>query len=131
MCMPCGLYFNIYTGFDDHCLTVNVDLLLVPVMVLRSVQIVPVMKIDRYTPTQSGALQMLLMGIMILMPSYLGANSNSPFSTRVTVFLAHRCRLLTLKQLCLSGVCQWHNLLSEIFFLPHSLRGFMYFEVAE
>jgi hypothetical protein len=66
MCMPYGLYLNIYTGFEGHCLTVNVDLLLVPVVVLRSVQIVPVMKIDRYTPTQSGVLRMLLMGIMII-----------------------------------------------------------------
>jgi len=39
--MPCGLYFNIYTGFESHCLTVNVDLLLVPFVVLGSVQIVP------------------------------------------------------------------------------------------
>ena len=70
------------------------------------------------------------MGIMVILPSYLGANSSSPFSTRVTVFLAHRCRLLTLKQFYLSGVCQWHNCLSEIFFLPQSLRVFMYFEEA-
>lgn len=114
--MPYGLYCNICTGFEGHCLTVNVDLLLVPFVVLGSVQIAPVIKIDRYTPTQSGVLQKLLMGIMIILPSYLGANSNSPFSTRVTVFLAHRCRLLTLKQFYFSVVCQWHNLLSEIFF---------------
>lgn len=44
----------------------------------------PVIKIDRYTPTQSGVLQKVLMGIMVILPSYLGANSSSPFSTRVT-----------------------------------------------
>ena len=37
ICMPYGLYFNIYTGFEGHCLTVNVDLLLVPFVVLGSV----------------------------------------------------------------------------------------------
>jgi len=45
--MPYGLYFNIYTGFEGHCLTVNVDLLLVPFVVLGSVQITPVIKIGR------------------------------------------------------------------------------------
>jgi hypothetical protein len=44
MCMPYGLYFNINNGFEDHCLTVNADLVLVPVVVFRSVQILPVMK---------------------------------------------------------------------------------------
>jgi len=94
--MPYGLHFNIYTGFEGHFLTVNVDLLLVPFVVMGSIRIVPVIKINRYTPTQSGVLQMQLMRVMIILPSNLGASSNSPFSTRVTVFLAYRCRLLTL-----------------------------------
>jgi hypothetical protein len=64
--MPYGLYINIYTGFEGHFLTVNVDLLLLPFVVFGSVHIVLVIKIDRYTPTQSGAPPAVPMRIMII-----------------------------------------------------------------
>lgn len=57
--MPYGLYVNIYTGFEGHILTVNVDLLLLPFVVLGSVHIVPAIKIDRYTLAQSDAQPMV------------------------------------------------------------------------